>query len=252
MRTVLLILIFILSMLSCSKSEVYNIKLPFVTILKRASLYNKYPGGFLQIGFMIDKEGKGLINSEDDLSKIKSIKVSNSIKEYHIEKKSFGMINSSEFNGYIKIGNLKQYMFIVSDLNFNEDNVPNGNYLFSIETVDGRIYTQNVNFTLNKSKNVSGFPENIKVNQNTLEVSWKGTKNHASYRLYVFKGKKGIVEDWSSLVFDTSYIILPDTSIVLPRDKFSKGDYYIYVEAYNPPFFNLQDKDDHIGLFTIE
>jgi len=53
-------------------------------------------------------------------------------------------------------------------------------------------------------------------------------------------------------VYDTSYTIIPNNKYLLPKDKFDKGKYYLYVEAYNPPFFNLQDRDDEIGYFNIE
>jgi len=251
MRVISFLLIFLFYLISCSGNEKLNIKLPFVTILKRASLDLKYPKGFLQMGLMIEKEGKGLLNTEKDFEKIKSIRIINQEKTYIIEKKPFGMKSATEFNGYIRIGDLKQYMFIFSDFSYNEANAPRGVYKFIVEDIHGNLTTRELEFNLDKSS-LEGYPKSIKVDIKTMEVSWRPITGATSYRIYVFKGDKGIVEDWSSLVYDTSYTIIPNNKYLLPKDKFDKGKYYLYVEAYNPPFFNLQDRDDEIGYFNIE
>jgi hypothetical protein len=258
MKKFILLLSAVFVSVSCSEKVEIDPKFAFTTMVKRASMEKNYPNGFFLMGFMAEKNHRGLLTGKKAGKYIKQIEaLYPNGKIVNIRPRAeYGEDKGNIWNGYLLVGKEHlQTLWLASDMNHHNAKMPPmGTYTFKVTAADGAISSTQSTFEPKNDDPVQGYPTEIRFNADSRTIRWKGTTGQMSYRLYVFEGKMGEMEDWSKMVYDTTSVLIPDTSHKLPEKvELEKGkSYYILAEAYNPPYFHLQDKKGEIAEFKLD
>ena len=218
------------------------------------------PNGFFQFGFMMSEKEKPLLTLSNYKGKAKNIEIiAPDGKKYNIDPDApYSTANKNLWQGTVSIGNKdQQVLWLASDFTHDLKNLPpEGKYILNVTSKSGKVTTVTYDFSVSKENQIEGFIEDLKYDTNTRTATWKPVKTKdVYYRLYVIKGEKQEgVEDWANMVYATRPTLVPGPKFTLPSDVvLEKGQkYYIMVEAWKIPYFNVQDRKDKVASFIAQ
>jgi hypothetical protein len=141
----------VLSTLSGCKFEVTP-KFFYAALIQRASLAEKYPQGFFQLGLMMEEKDRPLLNADNFKGKIESIElITPEGKIQHINaEKPFSITGESLWQGYLILGqNEKLLTWLFVDTTLNASKLPaRGNYYAKITTRSGNTSSYQTEFEI--------------------------------------------------------------------------------------------------------
>lgn len=229
----------------------------YAALIQRASLAEKYPQGFFQLGLMMEEKDKPLLNADNFKGKIERIElITPEGKIQHINaEKPFAINDETQWQGYLILGQQEKLLtWLFVDTTLNAAKLPTrGNYYAKITTRSGSTSSYQTEFEIPAENALQGFPENLKYDPAARTLTWSAPQGkNIHYRVYAFEGEKGKdQEDWSKMVYASTPTSVPENIHQIPASViFEKGKaYYFMVEAWSLPFFHIQDRKEHIATF---
>lgn len=240
----------------CSSTELEP-QFFYTSLVRRASMMDEYPDGFFQFGLMAAKKGSGLLTAEQAKERVESIAVhAPDGTTYELDPAvEFDFSGEEAWQGYIPMGEEKHAAWIYADLNYSAaDPPPAGEYELELTSASGEVSTQKGNFRYDGEETMEGFPTNVAYEQDSRTLSWDAPEGDGiRYRVFALAGDKS-EDDWSQMVYASSPGQIPRSEHRIPDHvEFESGrQYYFIVEAWQLPFFHIQDLEEEKVSFTAE
>ncbi|OHD14411.1 MAG: hypothetical protein A2Y41_13940 [Spirochaetes bacterium GWB1_36_13] len=251
---------------SCGQKPELTVYTPSFRIISQPSFQERgiMPEGTCTMSFFIGDENGFPLESSEKIKEITIKGPDGNLFGTIDAKKPFQPGTSKIWSGYILYG-LKEpkllWSLFYSDYHSTKI-PPQGTYTITLISETGQESHETIRFESPDKDPLSGYPEKINYDPMNRKIIWQPVKGATGYKVYVFKGKKTLSLDYSSLIYSSDRQWIEKSFFTLPSSVlFEKGNsYYITVEAYYSPdknpvhavFSHIQDQEKEIASFQIE
>lgn len=259
-----LIVILILSLLSCSKEkeENYSIERVYLRLMKSASMdeaQNFVRDGFAVYGLMLSDE-KHLLNKNPEIIDSLMIKGPDGQEFQKIKTGApFAISGRTGGSGYQAYG-LKEQGIVWAgvDLLLDMKTPPaNGKYTFEAILKSGKKLSETLDFEAYRGDPLQGYATGIRFDEKNRTLKWNPSKGQSGYRIGIYQGIKQGRVDASKMVFNSE---TRETSFVIPDSvEFEAGQSYFFIvdsffsktgNYFQSSYIHHQDNDSEIAVYT--
>ena len=217
----------------------------YFQIFKRVEILDRFPDGIFYGGIQF-KDQSGKMIKDNQLVKSVKIYAPNGSLIQEIEKEEYAPYSPIKASGYQKftIHGYARWAFYNTRFN-NKNPIPTGKYTIEVESISGH-KTKTIKVFRGGGDPIKGFPKEIKFDQKSRKVTWKGTQGQTGYWVLFYQQSK---EENKAADIEKQVFIPKDkitkTEYVLPKHiKLKKGETYtILVAAHNSDDFTLERMD---------